>query len=517
MMIRTNNIFNDVCKDAVVFARVSSQEQELGASIDAQLKSVFDYCEQKNLNIVKKFVLTESSTRGDRKQYHEMLDFVKSYKDKIAIVVNCVDRLQRSYKDTPALEEMRKSGKIEVHFLKENLILHKDSTGMEIMFWNMSVLMANSYILSLADNVKRSLNFNWNQGKWQGFAPIGYKNVRGADSKADIIIDEERAPIIKRLFEEYAKGTHSLKSLLEIAKKYGLKSCRKNASDVISRAHLQNILTNPFYYGEMCVKGKLMPHIYTPIISKELFDAVQLVMHGKQKNEFRITSKELPFMFRGIIRCATCGGMITSEQHTTKKGTVHTYLKCNHNKGECHQGLVRESDLIEQLNEQIFDKINIDESFVKDLQEGVKKYLTEEAGIDSIAQKNAKIRLTNLRNKKSRLFDLFLENGCDKQTYEAKVLEIDQEIRLLEEKHNSLNKKVEDIKKMVENFGFVISNIKNIMNGSIISKKREVLKLILSNAVLKGKSICFDLKKPFDQLLFAKGCKLWLGQLDSNQ
>lgn len=78
MMIRTNNIFNDVCKDAVVFARVSSQEQELGASIDAQLKSVFDYCEQKNLNIVKKFVLTESSTRGDRKQYHEMLDFVKS-------------------------------------------------------------------------------------------------------------------------------------------------------------------------------------------------------------------------------------------------------------------------------------------------------------------------------------------------------------------------------------------------------------------------------------------------------
>ena len=88
---------------------------------------------------------------------------------------------------------------------------------------------------------------------------------------------------------------------------------------------------------------------------------------------------------------------------------------------------------------------NIDESFVKDLQEGVKKYLTEEAGIDSIVQKNAKIRLTNLRNKKSRLFDLFLENGCDKQTYEAKVLEIDQEIRLLEEKHNSLNKKVEDI------------------------------------------------------------------------
>lgn len=54
MIIRTNNMFNDVCKDAVVFARVSSQEQELGASIDAQLKSVFDYCEQKKFKHRKK-------------------------------------------------------------------------------------------------------------------------------------------------------------------------------------------------------------------------------------------------------------------------------------------------------------------------------------------------------------------------------------------------------------------------------------------------------------------------------
>ena len=34
-------------------------------------------------------------------------------------IANCVDRLQRSYKDTPAPDEMRKEGKIKVHFLKE--------------------------------------------------------------------------------------------------------------------------------------------------------------------------------------------------------------------------------------------------------------------------------------------------------------------------------------------------------------------------------------------------------------
>ena len=76
-----------------------------------------------------------------------MIDFIEHQKRKIAIVVNCVDRLQRSYKDTPVLDDLRKQGKIEVHFLKENLILSKDSRGMDILFWNMCVLMANSYIL----------------------------------------------------------------------------------------------------------------------------------------------------------------------------------------------------------------------------------------------------------------------------------------------------------------------------------------------------------------------------------
>ncbi len=200
MARKYNNMALDICKDAVIFARVSSEKQEKGASISAQLETIYNYCKVKELNIIKEFIITESSTRGDRKQYQEMLKFVRSMKRKVAIVVNCVDRLQRSYKDTPALDDLRKEGRIDVHFLKENLILSKDSRGMDILFWNMCVLMANSYILSLSDNVKRSLNYNWSIGKWMSLAPIGFRNIRDEEGKSKIIIDEERAPIIKKLF-----------------------------------------------------------------------------------------------------------------------------------------------------------------------------------------------------------------------------------------------------------------------------------------------------------------------------
>ena len=61
----------------------------------------------------------------------------------VAIVVNYVDRLQRNYDDSYLLNKLRREGKIEVHFLKENLVIHKNSNSMELNFWNMHVLMAN--------------------------------------------------------------------------------------------------------------------------------------------------------------------------------------------------------------------------------------------------------------------------------------------------------------------------------------------------------------------------------------
>ena len=85
--------------------------------------------------------IDESSTKGERKQYHEMLDFAKSCAGKVAIIVNYVDRLQRSYDDTYELNKLRKEGKIEIHFLKEDLIITKDSAAMDLTFWNMHVLI----------------------------------------------------------------------------------------------------------------------------------------------------------------------------------------------------------------------------------------------------------------------------------------------------------------------------------------------------------------------------------------
>ena len=67
------NIADEECKQAVIFARVSSEEQKKGASIDAQLKTVIDYCDNRKFKILDKFSIVESSTRGGRLKFNEIV------------------------------------------------------------------------------------------------------------------------------------------------------------------------------------------------------------------------------------------------------------------------------------------------------------------------------------------------------------------------------------------------------------------------------------------------------------
>ena len=62
---------------AIILARVSTEMQEDGFSLDAQLDRLREYCNRNNLTIVKEYNITESSTKGKRPKFYEMIKFVK--------------------------------------------------------------------------------------------------------------------------------------------------------------------------------------------------------------------------------------------------------------------------------------------------------------------------------------------------------------------------------------------------------------------------------------------------------
>ena len=264
---------------AVILARVSSKEQEDGHSLEAQNANLKLYAVRKGLKIIKEFTIIESSTKGERPEFRRMIEFVKARKERIALVIDTVDRLQRSFKETPVLKELMESDFLELHFVKEGNVLSKDANSTQKLMWNMGVVMAQSYTDQLSDNVKRSIKHKINNGEWSGPAPLGYLNAVDPDTRRKTIIpDSERAFLIKRLFEEFATGVYSQSELIRKASTWGLITKK---GDKVSKQTFSLILQNPFYYGYMKSKGQIMPHIYSPLINKLIFDKCQDVMKSR--------------------------------------------------------------------------------------------------------------------------------------------------------------------------------------------------------------------------------------------
>ena len=167
--------------------------------------------------------------------------------------------------------------------------------------------MAKSYVGALADNVKRAEEKMLKEGLLPGPAPIGYLNTKDESGKKTVIIDPDRGPWIKKLFEEYSTGLFSMDELVKKSKSLGLRN--RKSGNPITKAQFANILKNPFYYGVMYYNKDYHPHCYEKLISKELFDKCTEVRTGKFKRTSKLTKE--PYIFRGLVRCKHCGYLLS--------------------------------------------------------------------------------------------------------------------------------------------------------------------------------------------------------------
>ncbi|MGX6960495.1 MAG: recombinase family protein [Rickettsia endosymbiont of Pentastiridius leporinus] len=339
-----------VPKKAVVFSRVSHPDQDDGYSLDGQKFRSESYCVRNDLETIKVFTIVESSTVGKRKKFMEAIkftnDYAKKHKEIIAVVTDKVDRLQRSFKECVMLSELIEQERIELHFPADSCVIHRYSTSQEKMIWNIWVMMAQNYVDSLRDNVKRSIEQKLRCGEWISTAPIGYLHDTDQSKKGTdrIYVDPARLPFIKKIFELYASGLHTLPEILKMTKGWGLTNSRGHQG-YLCRSHIFEIIQNPFYYGVMKLQktGQLFPHIYPPIISKELFDKCQDVRLGRKQSSYKYREKE--FIFRGLIKCGNTGKVATS---LIKKG-VYTYLMVWDANNHERPIYIREEKILEEV------------------------------------------------------------------------------------------------------------------------------------------------------------------------
>src|SRR3989338_180251 len=203
---------------AVIYARVSTKEQESeGFSVPAQLKLLYEYAERKEFHIVKEFTDAETAKQAGRTNFMEMVKFLEAHPNVRTILVEKTDRLYRNFKDYVIIDSLN----IEIHLVKENEILGKDSKSHQKFIHGIKVLMAKNYIDNLSEEVRKGMTEKAEQGNWPSAAPVGYLNDRQTHL---IKIDPDRASLIRKIFEKYASGQYSLQAVCDWAKAENLRN-----------------------------------------------------------------------------------------------------------------------------------------------------------------------------------------------------------------------------------------------------------------------------------------------------
>jgi DNA invertase Pin-like site-specific DNA recombinase len=387
----------------VLYARKSTESDEKQAlSIDSQVKEMLQIAERDGLEV--KEIRRESHSAkdsGQRSVFNEIITDLRSQRFN-GILTWAPDRLSRNagdlgslvdLMDQKLLHEIRTYGQKFSNSPNEKFLLMILCSQAKLENDNKSV------------NVKRGMRARVEMGLWPGTAPTGYLNEKRIDRKCQVVIDPDRAPIIKQIFEKYIQLGWNARKIYHWLR-FDL-NFRTIHNHHLSAANIYLILHNHFYYGTIEYpkkSGNFYIGKHEPIISRELFIEAQEQLH---RSNTKRQSKE--FAFTKLMICGICGSGITAEEKykQLKDGSTNRYIYygCTRSKGlPCSNVYIREEELIKQLID-IIDRIDINEL-------GMKHKFDEEIG-----------RYNRFRQEVLRLDEKPMDKGnIDAKTYAKYVL-----------------------------------------------------------------------------------------------
>ncbi len=334
-------------KQAVIYARVSSKEQEKeGFSIPAQLKLLKEYAAANGFAVAQEYVDVETAKQTGRAAFGEMVAYLKAHPSVRVMLVEKTDRLYRNLKDWVTVDELD----VEMHFPKEGVVLSRESRSSEKFMHGIKVLMAKNYIDNLSEEARKGMQEKAEQGIWPTKTPLGYRNITGPDGKKIIATDPAVAPMIAKLFEWYARGDISLKEARKRRRRRASSIPRAARKVPVSTVH--TILRNRLYTGWFEWNGKLIQGRHEAIVSVELWERVQGVLDGRFAKKAKRGKHD--FAFSGLIACHACGcavvGEIKKERYVYYHCTGYAD-KCQGNPASCRRKYVREEALEAQFTE----------------------------------------------------------------------------------------------------------------------------------------------------------------------
>jgi DNA invertase Pin-like site-specific DNA recombinase len=332
-----------------LYARKSTEDDERQAlSIDSQIKEMAQQAQNEGDLVVD--IRRESHSAKESSQRPVFNTLIENIRRGLfnGILSWAPDRLSRNAGDLGTLVDLMDSGYLKEIRTHGQIFTNSPNDKFLLMILCSQAKLEND---NRGINVRRGQRTKCEMGIRPSFAPLGYLNdLYSGKGMKKVFVDKKRAPIIKQMFERVAYKKYSGRDVYEWLKNET--NLRSRYGNVLNLSVIYRMLNNPYYCGLFKYSGKWYKGTYEPIISKELFDAVQKKMTVAPKS--KPGTKE--FDFTRLFKCGNCGSGITAQEvfKRFKDGTsrYYTYYHCTQFYDyDCHEPYIREEKLIEQLAE----------------------------------------------------------------------------------------------------------------------------------------------------------------------
>ena len=411
---------------ALLYLRVSTPSQVKtdydpeGISIPAQRQSGRHKANQMGLTIVAEYIEPGRSATEmtKRRAFQQMLKRVREKKDVDYIIVYKLNRMARNrIDDALVMADLRKRG---VTLISATEAIDDTPVG-QLMH---GILAAFNEYRSREDgsDIKYKMSEKAKRGGTLGRAPLGYNNIierfEGREIRT-VVVDEERAPLVKLAFEMYATGNYSIDDICDELYNRGLttKATRRTPARRLQVAHLARMLRSTYYTGTILHDGEEYPGRHTPLIDRDLFARVQDILDSRRVAGIR--RRKHHHYLKGSLYCGHCRDVPSGPYRmifarVSGRGGLYYYYFCRGTKERLCDAPYARLAAVDKAVMDLYASLRFNPELIASMRQEIEKTLADIGHAESLFRKQLTAHMKKLAIQEGNLLRLAAEGGMPK-------------------------------------------------------------------------------------------------------
>ena len=348
------------------------------------------------------------------------------------LISHKLDRLARNRADDVEINRAFEDAGVRLVSTSENI----DQTPGGMLLHGIMSSIAEFYSRNLANEVIKGMGEKARNGGTLGKAPLGYMNVRARDENGrevrTIALDEERAPLIRLAFTEYATGNWTVRQLADHLNTLGLTipPAPRRPAKSITATRLHEILRHPYYKGIVTFQGVEYPGKHEPLVDSQTWQTVQTILASRRYGERQRIHNHF---LKSTVVCGQCGARLSVQNAKNSKGTIYPYFVCAR---RCRlHDCAFTAVLIDVVEDRIVELYRAIELSAEDRTQ-IEHYLHDELaqieGDKAKAVRSLTTRRTNIEDRRRRLLHAHYEGAVPLDLLKEEQAELSTELNQIE-------------------------------------------------------------------------------------